>query len=99
MKAAAYLVVDTAGRHPVQGEFRHLQSLGRACSAVIPEQELQRRWLRELRLESEAAGPVVELAGKALEGRLKNAVGERLYRGLTSGESLGYALYELLSAG
>ncbi len=59
VEAAAELVEDPAGRHPVQRELHHLQRL-RPAPKVAAQQELQGHRLRELGRRGEAAPPGIE---------------------------------------
>ena len=60
MEAAAELVVHAAARHAVERQLDHLERVGVAGPGVVPEQEVERHGLWELRRGAEPSVLVVE---------------------------------------
>jgi hypothetical protein len=68
MEAAPDLVVHAAARHPLAGEDDRLEQRRVAGGAVLAQEELERRRMRELRRAAESAFLTVDVREEALGG-------------------------------
>ena len=75
----AHMVVDPALRHPVERDHHHLERVGHAAQR-LPQTELQRHRLRELRCAPEPAPAPVERGPQGLHGRPGDLPGQRIAR-------------------
>ena len=81
VEAAAELVVDAAGSHPVERDARHAECVLGLGACVEAKEQFERRRGRELGRAAEAAVDRVELRAERRERASKEAGGQRLGRG------------------
>ena len=74
-ESPAHVVVDPALRHPVERDRHHLQRVGHAAQR-LPQAELQRHRLRELRCAAEPAPAAVERGPQGLHGLPGDLLGQ-----------------------